>query len=173
MNPLIGVYGLKQLGIQVTTVDRQELLGQEITPEQQAQMSVPKTPVVWPKTSHTQISLLKPCFAVKPLHLAPLQHGKIQMEAHSRTEKGAYMFVPSKIGEEAGLSMSAISVNKHGKFRVPVKNISDQAPIKVDIGSTIGTIGHATILSVDQLQTKMWEKEEHYQQKLDASLRLQ
>ncbi|MCP4475171.1 MAG: hypothetical protein GY821_11540, partial [Gammaproteobacteria bacterium] len=73
MNPLIGVYGLKQLGIQVTTVDRQELLGQNITPEQQAQMSVPKTPVVWPKTSHTQISLLKPCFAVKPLHLGPLQ----------------------------------------------------------------------------------------------------
>ncbi len=129
MNPLIGVYGLKQLGIQVTTVDKQELLGQEITPEQQAQMSVPKAPVVWPKTMHMQISLLKPCFAVKPLHLGPLKRGKIQMKAHSETEKGAYMFVPSKVGEEAGLTMSAISVNKYGKFKVLVKNVSDQAPI--------------------------------------------
>ncbi|MCP4489681.1 MAG: hypothetical protein GY820_20555, partial [Gammaproteobacteria bacterium] len=58
MVPLIGVYGLKQLGIQVTTAEKQELLGHDIPLEQKAKISVPKTPVVWAKTQHTQISLL-------------------------------------------------------------------------------------------------------------------
>ncbi|MCP4486238.1 MAG: hypothetical protein GY820_02800 [Gammaproteobacteria bacterium] len=80
------------------------------------------------------------------------------MSTHDGVEKGAYMFVPSRVGEEAGMSLSAISVNKHGKFKVPVKNTSDQAAIQVDPGSTIGTIGQAEIFSVSQLHAKLLER---------------
>ncbi|MCP4486383.1 MAG: hypothetical protein GY820_03550, partial [Gammaproteobacteria bacterium] len=59
------------------------------------------------------------------------------------------------------------------KFKIPVKNTSDQAAIQVDPGSTIGTIGQAEIFSVSQLQAKLLEKAEDHQQKLDASLALQ
>ncbi len=88
---LIGVLGLKQIGVQVTTAGKQELLGHDIPAEQQAKMSVPKTPVVWAKTQHTQISLLKPCFVVRSLHLDTLPRGESQMD------RGLHRFVPNGI----------------------------------------------------------------------------
>ncbi|MCP4459153.1 MAG: hypothetical protein GY816_14195, partial [Cytophagales bacterium] len=173
MEPLIGMYGLKQLGLQLTTIDREELIGQRLTAAQKEGIPIIDAPVELPKTRHTQINLLKPCFSTKPLQLGPLRRGKIQMQTHESTEKGSYLFVPSHIGEEAGLKVAAISVNKHGKFKLPVQNPSPQKPVRIDIGSTIGTVGQATIISMDQLQTKMFEKEEGYQSKLEESYRVQ
>ncbi|MCP4495114.1 MAG: hypothetical protein GY820_48605, partial [Gammaproteobacteria bacterium] len=95
------------------------------------------------------------------------------MQAHEYTEKGSYLFVPSRLGEEAGLKVAAIAINKYGKFKLPVHNLSPQKPVRIDVGSTIGTVGQATILSMDQLQTKMFEKEEQYQNKLEESYRVQ
>ncbi|MCP4488546.1 MAG: hypothetical protein GY820_14725, partial [Gammaproteobacteria bacterium] len=91
MAPLIGMLGLKQIGVQVTTAGKQELLGHKISPEQQAQMSVPKTPVVWAKTQHTQISLLKPCVVARSLGLDTLPRGKFQVNS------GLHRLVPDGI----------------------------------------------------------------------------
>ncbi|MCP4492372.1 MAG: hypothetical protein GY820_34450, partial [Gammaproteobacteria bacterium] len=173
MEPLIGMYGLKQLGLQLTTIDREELLGQKLTAAQKEGIPIVDAPVELPKTRHTQINLLKPCFSTKPLQLGPLRKGKIQMQAREHVEKGSYLFVPSSLGEEAGLKVAAISINKYGKFKLPVHNLSPQKPVCIDIGSTIGTVGQATLLSMDQLQTKMFEKEEQYQIKLEESFRVQ
>ncbi|MCP4459029.1 MAG: hypothetical protein GY816_13555, partial [Cytophagales bacterium] len=69
MEPLIGMYGLKQLGLQLTTIDREELLGQKLTAAQKEGIPIIDAPVEFPKTRHTQINLLKPCFSTKPLQL--------------------------------------------------------------------------------------------------------
>ncbi|MCP4486588.1 MAG: hypothetical protein GY820_04605, partial [Gammaproteobacteria bacterium] len=71
------------------------------------------------------------------------------------------------------MKVAAISINKYGKFKLPVHNLSPQRPVRIDTGSTIGTVGQATLLSMDQLQTKMFEKEEQYQIKLEESFRIQ
>ncbi|MCP4494611.1 MAG: hypothetical protein GY820_46020, partial [Gammaproteobacteria bacterium] len=119
MAPLIGVFGLKQLGVQVTTVDKQELLGHDISPEQLARMSVPKAPVVWPKTLHTQISLLKPCFAAQPLNLDPFHRGKFQMDW------GSHRFVPNGI-------ITRSSARQKVEFSENIPPQPPDAPIKID-----------------------------------------
>ncbi len=41
------------------------------------------------------------------------------------------MFVPSNVGEEAGLKVAMVSVNKYGKFKLPVRNPSVQRSVKL------------------------------------------
>ncbi len=116
MGPLIGVYGLKQLGVRFYTPDKIDLLGSPVSTEERDQLQEVNEAVELPRMKYTQINLLK-CYSAKPLRLGPLKKGKIQMKAVETVEKGVYLFTPSREGVSAGIKVSPVKINAEGKFK--------------------------------------------------------
>ncbi len=90
-------------------------MGQDVSEVPEDKRPKVEAPVILPKTTHTQVNLLK-CYSAKPLELGPLHKGKIKMKAPECGEKGAYLFTPSDEGQAAGLCQSLVLLNKSGQF---------------------------------------------------------
>ncbi len=58
MEPLIGVYGLKQLGVRFYTPDKIDLLGSPVSTEERDQLQEVNEAVELPRTKYTQINLV-------------------------------------------------------------------------------------------------------------------
>ncbi|MCP4474749.1 MAG: hypothetical protein GY821_09345, partial [Gammaproteobacteria bacterium] len=121
MEPLIGVYGLKQLGTRLYTPDNVDLLGSPVSTEEKDQLQEVNEAVTLPRTKYTQINLLK-CYSAKSLRLGPLKKGKIQMKAAESVEKGIYLFTPSGEGVNAGVKVAPVKINAEGRFKVEATN---------------------------------------------------
>ncbi len=115
MEPLISVYGLKQLGMRFYTPDKIDLLGSPVSLEEKDQLLDVEEAVKLPQTKYTQINLLK-CYSAKPLRLGLLRKGKIQMKALETIEKGVYLFTPSVEGVNAGMRVAPVKICNRGKF---------------------------------------------------------
>ncbi|MCP4460887.1 MAG: hypothetical protein GY816_23135, partial [Cytophagales bacterium] len=172
MEPLIGVYGLKQLGMRFYTPDKIDLLGSPASPEEKDQLVKVEQAVKLPRTKYTQINLLK-CYSAKPLRLGPLRKGKIQMKASESLEKGVYLFTPSFEGIQAGLKVSPVKICKARKFKVEVINPNKGESISLPWDVPIGTVGRAELKSFDQVRLKLEKDEIEKREKLEANQRLQ
>ncbi len=172
MEPLIGVYGLKQLGVMFYTLDKVDLLGSPVSPDEKEQLIEVDEAVKLPRTKYTQINLLK-CYSAKPLRLGPLRKGKIQMKAAEMVEKGVYLSMPSVEGAQAGMKVYPVKVCEGGKFKVEVTNNNRCESVSLPRDVPIGTIGRAELMSFDQVKLKMERDETEKRQKLEANHQIQ
>ncbi|MCP4476127.1 MAG: hypothetical protein GY821_16525, partial [Gammaproteobacteria bacterium] len=122
---LLGVYALHQMGFMLFAPTGEELLGQDMSQVPSDKCPKVDAPVKLPKSTHTQVNLLK-CYSAKPLELGPLHKGRIKMKVPECDEKGAYLFTPSDEGQAAGLRQSQVLLNKSGQFGLKVANCSMQ-----------------------------------------------
>ncbi|MCP4474075.1 MAG: hypothetical protein GY821_05810, partial [Gammaproteobacteria bacterium] len=169
---LLGVYALRQMGFRLFAPTGEELLGQDVSKIPSDKCPKVDAPVKLPKTTHTQVNLLK-CYSAKPLELGPMHKGRIKMKVPECHEKGAYLFTPSDEGQAAGLRQSSVLLNKSGQFRLKVANCSMQQSLSVPRNAIVGTIGKAHLMDVEQFRMEVVRREEEYEQKRSANAELQ
>ncbi|MCP4475085.1 MAG: hypothetical protein GY821_11090, partial [Gammaproteobacteria bacterium] len=155
---LLGVYALRQMGFMLFAPTGEELLGQDVSKIPSDKCPKVDAPVKLPKTTHTQVNLLK-CYSAKPLELGPMHKGRIKMKVPECNEKGAYLFTPSDEGQAAGLRQSSVLLNKSGQFRLKVANCSMQQSLSMPGNAIVGTIGKAHLMDVEQFRAEVEKRE--------------